>query len=198
MRGRLENLLGALSIALSDEIERVTTDASGHGASVPAALSILLRRPGCTIETLRTHIGLSHSATVRLVDRIVALVDGTLPANPVVEILGPDLQDGGEGCLSLPGMGLETVRALRARVTGQDPKGNPVSYEGEGLRARAFQHETDHLNGRLYIDLHPTRARKKIEKEMRESDWFGLHTLDPRSDQYRDAQGHDDEDVDHD
>lgn len=80
MRGRLENLLGALSIALSDEIERVATDASGHGASVPAALSILLRRPGCTIETLRTHIGLSHSATVRLVDRIVA--DGLAVRRP--------------------------------------------------------------------------------------------------------------------
>jgi peptide deformylase len=116
--------------------------------------------------------------------------------NPEVEILGADLQDGGEGCLSLPGVGLETVRALRARVRGQDAKGNDVVYEGEGLRARAFQHETDHLNGRLYIDLHPTKTRKKIEDEMRASEWFGQHVLDPRGELYRTVQGFDDPDDD--
>ncbi len=116
--------------------------------------------------------------------------------NPVVEILDSDLQDGGEGCLSLPGIGTDTVRALRARVTGQDAKGNDISYEGEGLRARAFQHETDHLDGKLYIDLQPVRSRKKMEKEMRSSEWFGMHSIDPRSDLYREVQGFDDEDFD--
>jgi peptide deformylase len=116
--------------------------------------------------------------------------------NPVVEILDSDLQDGGEGCLSLPGIGMDTVRALRARVTGQDAKGNDIVYEGEGLRARAFQHETDHLDGKLYIDLHPTRTRKQLEKEMRASEWFGMHSIDPRSDLYREVQGFDDDEDD--
>lgn len=116
--------------------------------------------------------------------------------NPVVEVLDSDLQDGGEGCLSLPGIGTDTVRALRARVTGQDAKGNEISYEGEGLRARAFQHETDHLDGKLYIDLQPVRSRKKMEKEMRDAEWFGMHSIDPRSDLYREVQGFDDEDFD--
>ncbi|WP_195210376.1 MarR family winged helix-turn-helix transcriptional regulator [Actinomarinicola tropica] len=80
MRGRAENLLGALATSLSDEIDRVTTDAAGHGASGPAALSLLMRRPGCTIEVLRSHIGLSHSATVRLVDRLVD--DGLVVRRP--------------------------------------------------------------------------------------------------------------------
>jgi peptide deformylase len=116
--------------------------------------------------------------------------------NPEVEILGPDLQDGGEGCLSLPGVGLPTVRALRARVRGYDAKGNEVVYEGEGLRARAFQHETDHLNGKLYIDQHPAKVRKKIEDEMRASEWFGHHSLDPRGELYRRVQGFDEPDED--
>lgn len=152
-----------------------------------------------TMYAIPTGVGLAANQIGRLERMfVIDCRDGLVAAvvNPVVEILGSDLQDGGEGCLSLPGMGLETVRALRARVTGQDPKGNEISYEGEGLRARAFQHETDHLNGRLYIDLHPTRARKRIEKEMRESDWFGLAALDPLSEQYRRAQGADDEEDD--
>ncbi|MDZ7680043.1 MAG: peptide deformylase [Acidimicrobiales bacterium] len=115
--------------------------------------------------------------------------------NPVVEVIGPDLQDGGEGCLSLPGIGMDTVRSLRARVTGQDATGDDIAYEGEGLRARAFQHETDHLDARLYIDLHPARTRRKLEKEMRDSEWFGHHSLDPASELYRRAQGFDDEDA---
>ena len=151
-----------------------------------------------TMYAIPTGVGLAANQIGRLErmfvidcrdDLVVAVV------NPVVELLGPDLQDGGEGCLSLPGQGIETVRSLRARVTGQDPKGNDISYEGEGLRARAFQHETDHLNGRLYIDLHPTKTRKAIEDDMRASEWFGNHALDPRSDLYRRAQGDDHDDV---
>jgi hypothetical protein len=83
---------------------------------------------------------------------------------------------------------------MRCRVTGQDAKGNEIAYEGEGLRARAFQHETDHLNGRLYIDLHPTKVRRRLEDEMRAEDWFGLPHLDPRSEEYRRAQGDEEDD----
>lgn len=90
---------------------------------------------------------------------------------------------------------MDTVRSLRARVTGQDATGDDIAYEGEGLRARAFQHETDHLDARLYIDLHPARTRRKLEKEMRDSEWFGHHSLDPASELYRRAQGFDDEDA---
>jgi peptide deformylase len=111
--------------------------------------------------------------------------------NPSVEPLGVDLQDGWEGCLSLPGVDLRTTRHLRCRVTGEDMHGEPISYEGEGIRSRCFQHETDHLRGVLYVDLHPVRVRKKLEREMKSMEWYGNQSLDPRSRIYRDAQSDD-------
>jgi peptide deformylase len=111
--------------------------------------------------------------------------------NPSVEPIGEDLQDGWEGCLSLPGVDLRTTRYLLCRVTGEDMYGERISYEGEGIRARCFQHETDHLRGVLYVDLHPVRVRKKLEREMKSMEWYGNQSLDPLSKAYRDAQSDD-------
>ncbi len=108
--------------------------------------------------------------------------------NPTIEPVGVELQTGGEGCLSLPGFALDTARMARCTVRGQDVKGNPISYDGEGLRARCFQHEVDHLDGRLYIDHHPEDVRSHIEAEMRAQPWFGNDDLDPKSSLYRASQ----------
>lgn len=70
MRGRLENLLGALAESVGSEVDAAVTGVVSMGGSAPSALSVLLRRPGSSIEVLRGHLGLSHSATVRLVDRL--------------------------------------------------------------------------------------------------------------------------------
>jgi len=113
--------------------------------------------------------------------------------NPTVERNGTGLQDGWEGCLSLPGLDLETTRYLRCTVSGQDAHGAPVAYEGTGFRSRCFQHETDHLRGMLYVDHHPVKVRKAIEAEMKTTEWFGHLSLDPRSEIYRRAQDDDEE-----
>jgi len=105
--------------------------------------------------------------------------------NPVVERVGLEIQDGEEGCLSLPGFGAPTVRFLDCRVRGQNAKGDDIVYEGTGLRARAFQHETDHLHGKLYIDRLNVDIRSDIEDEMMASDWYGRDSLDPKSKLYR-------------
>jgi peptide deformylase len=75
-----------------------------------------------------------------------------------------DLDEGDEGCLSLPGAFVELARPDWARVEGFDEEGHPVTYEGGGLLARCLQHETDHLNGRVFGDRLPARARKKLYK----------------------------------
>lgn len=92
--------------------------------------------------------------------------------NPVlVELAGePELVD--EGCLSVPGLWYPTKRYPFARVTGIDLDGNPVALAGEGLMAQALQHETDHLDGLLYLDRLDKESRRAAMKEVRESDWF--------------------------
>jgi DNA-binding MarR family transcriptional regulator len=67
---RAANLLGALVVALHDELASATTEAAAHGAAYPAALATMLGEPGLTIEQLRQMLGLSHSGTVRLLDAL--------------------------------------------------------------------------------------------------------------------------------
>ena len=95
--------------------------------------------------------------------------------NPTLS-LSDDTQDGQEGCLSLPGLSLDCVRALSVVATGFDLHGEPVRIEGSDLLARAIQHETDHLDGILFIDRLDQDARKAAMRTIRESDWFGPDT----------------------
>ncbi|MBD8043901.1 MULTISPECIES: peptide deformylase [Arthrobacter] len=94
--------------------------------------------------------------------------------NPVLE-LSEDLQeDEVEGCLSIPGIGYPVPRYRWTRVTGQDKNGNPVSIEGEGMLARCFQHETDHLDGVLYIDRLEGENRKAALRAIRMADYDSI------------------------
>ena len=93
--------------------------------------------------------------------------------NPVLS-LSDETQDGAEGCLSLPELTYECLRALSVVATGFDMYGEPLRIEGSDLLARAIQHETDHLDGILFIDKLDTATRKAAMKEIRESEWFGL------------------------
>lgn len=92
--------------------------------------------------------------------------------NPVlVEVRGePEPVD--EGCLSVPGLWHPALRYPWARVEGIDVDGEPVVLEGEGLLAQALQHETDHLDGTLYLDRLTPERRRLAMREVRESSWF--------------------------
>jgi len=70
-----------------------------------------------------------------------------------------------EGCLSVPGPYTELSRAFRARVDGVDVHGDPVSIEATGMAARCLQHEVDHLNGTVYVDLVPEELRERLLAE---------------------------------
>ena len=95
--------------------------------------------------------------------------------NPVLD-LSEEIQDGPEGCLSLPGLSIDCKRALTVVARGFDMHGEPVVIEGSELLARAIQHETDHLDGVLFIDRLDREARKAAMKAIRESEWFGADT----------------------
>ena len=79
-----------------------------------------------------------------------------------------------EGCLSLPGLQFPTPRAPRAIATGCNMYGDPVTVEGTELLARCVQHETDHLDGILFIDRLDKKQRKLAMKAIREAEWSGM------------------------
>ncbi|MFG2843609.1 peptide deformylase [Kitasatospora sp. NPDC048296] len=87
--------------------------------------------------------------------------------NPVVEEQEPGrrLVEDVEGCLSVPGANTQLARPAHAVVRGVDQYGEPVTIEGTGYFARCLQHETDHLNGGLYIDRLSARDRKRMMKQ---------------------------------
>ena len=86
--------------------------------------------------------------------------------NPVLSDLTGE-QDDEEACLSLPGLGYPTPRAMSVVARGFDQHGEPLIIEGTGFLARALQHETDHLNGTLYIDTLKGDARRQALRELR-------------------------------
>jgi len=88
--------------------------------------------------------------------------------------LSEECQDGGEGCLSIPGLTYDTRRAMHVVATGFDMHGEPVTIKGSELLARAIQHETDHLDGVLFIDRLDEATRKQAMRDIREAEWFGL------------------------
>ncbi len=93
--------------------------------------------------------------------------------NPEILARSEEMLIGEEGCLSFPGLKLPTPRALRVVAHGQDEHGEPVTLEGSELLARAVQHETDHLDGILFIDRMDREQRKLAMKAIREADWAG-------------------------
>jgi peptide deformylase len=88
-------------------------------------------------------------------------------ANPVLaDLEGEQVES--EGCLSIPGPYYDTPRAARVRLRGADVEGRPLVLTGEDLLARIFQHETDHLNGGLYIDRLDDAGRRDVMRQLRE------------------------------
>ena len=92
--------------------------------------------------------------------------------NPVLAEVRGEPQPVGEGCLSVPGLWHDALRHPWARVTGIDLDGNDIVLEGDGLLAQALQHETDHLDGMLYLSRLAPDDRKRAMREVRESAWF--------------------------
>lgn len=100
----------------------------------------------------------------------------------VGHLINPDLslseeeQEGDEGCLSLPGLAFNTKRAMSVVARGVNMYGDEVTIEGSELLARCVQHETDHLDGVLFIDRLDAATRKEAMKAIRESEWFGAES----------------------
>jgi peptide deformylase len=114
---------------------------------------------------------------IYLVDAAVA---GGREEDPPVVFINPELVwlseeqiSADEGCLSFPGIFVPIKRAQRARVRAMSLEGKTFEMEAEGLCARAFQHETDHLNGKLLVDFVGPLKREMIRRKMKRAEESG-------------------------
>lgn len=93
--------------------------------------------------------------------------------NPVWKEIGSETDTDSEGCLSIPGIHMPTKRFAKVLCEGLDAHGQPVSFECDGIVARAVQHETDHLDGVMFFSRLESDQRKLAMSEVRSSVWFG-------------------------
>ena len=92
--------------------------------------------------------------------------------NPVLHFPDAEEQDGPEGCLSIPGLHFDTKRRRNVVARGFSEYGDPVQLVGTGLMARCVQHETDHLDGVLFVDRLDLESRKEAMRAIREASWY--------------------------
>jgi peptide deformylase len=136
--------------ALADEVQRMARlmdDAIGIGLAA-------------------TQLGVMHRVLVYRVEPEAPL--GVL-INPEFEFKSDEVEIAEEGCLSLPGVGVEVERPAQVRVRAQDEHGKPVTIEASGLEARVIQHEVDHLDGVLILDRISREQRKEAMRALREA-----------------------------
>jgi len=118
----------------------------------------------------REGVGLAANQVGRLRRVLVAAIeeDEYVIVNPVIEASSDETEVLAEGCLSIPGIHVEVERPVAVTVSGQDASGEDLRLEAEGLLARVFQHEVDHLDGVLILDRTDRESRKAALREWRE------------------------------
>jgi peptide deformylase len=134
-------------------------------------------------ESMYAAHGVGLAAPQIGISKRVVVIDVTFKEDPAAKLvlINPEIvkaegrQRGSEGCLSLPDFREDVTRANVVTVRAQDLEGNWFEKTGEEMLARAFLHETDHLNGKLYIShisaLKRDLIRRRIRKLMRAGEW---------------------------
>jgi len=134
-------------------------------------------------ESMYAAKGVGLAAPQIGIGRRIAVIDTSVGENPddKLVLINPKIlhlegkQTSEEGCLSIPGFREQVTRAKRAIMKAQDAKGEWYEMTGEDLLARAFQHEIDHLNGKLYIKhisaLKRDLIKRKVKKLVKAGEW---------------------------
>ena len=151
---------------LRTKAEVVTTFDKELRTLVKDLTDTMLEAPGVGLAA--PQIGVSLRVFTYDVDDVIGHL-----INPVLHFPHDEEMDGEEGCLSLPGLSFNCVRMADVVAHGQNEYGDPVTVQGRDLLARCVQHETDHLDGVLFIDrLDPETKRLALE-EIRNAEWAG-------------------------
>ena len=133
------------------------------------------------VAIMRGAMGVGLAATqLGLLRRLLVFQAGpdaraTTIANPLIEWLSDELAVAEEGCLSLPGIGLDVERPLHTRVRGRGVDGEELVVEASGLEARVLQHEIDRLDGVLILDRSEREQRKAALRALREGEPYSPH-----------------------
>jgi peptide deformylase len=125
----------------------------------------MLEAPGVGLAAPQIGVGL-RVFTYHIDDQLGHLINPSLR-------LSEEQETDDEGCLSFPGLAYPTTRAYGVIAQGFSMHGEPVTLEGTGHLARCVQHETDHLDGILFIDRLDAAQRKLAMKEIRAAEWWG-------------------------
>lgn len=135
------------------------------------------------IETMYSSPGIGLAAPQIGINIRLVTIDLSVGEDPsqLIVICNPEIisregeQKSDEGCLSIPDFSDTVVRPLKLAIRAVNLRGEEVHYEGEGLLARCFSHEIDHLNGVLFVDrlspLRRTIIRNKIKKLAKAGEW---------------------------
>jgi len=157
-------------------------------SSVNPATGEVLRELECaSVSEVQASVARAEAAQTAWCDlgisKRIAVIDLSVAEDPQQKLvlINPEVisregtQTGEEGCLSIPGFREEVRRAKSVTVRAQNIKGEPFEMTGEDLLARAFAHEIDHLNGRLYIShvsaLKRDLIRRKVRKLVKAGEW---------------------------
>ena len=132
------------------------------------------------VETMYDAIGIGLAATQIDVHKRILVIDVSeskdsplVFINPSFEVIEAELSDYDEGCLSVPGFYETVSRPQRVLIKAQDQTGKAFELDAHGILAVCIQHETDHLDGKLFVDylssLKRQRIRNKLEKDHKKS-----------------------------
>src|SRR5579875_1728912 len=141
--------------SLVKDLTQTLDDAQGAGLAAPQI--------GVGLRVFAFSVGSEHGYLV----------------NPELDFPDEEEQDGEEGCLSCPGIYYDVKRRLNTVARGVDGRGDPVQIVGTEVLARCLQHETDHLDGVLFIDRMDAATRKRAMREIREAHWDGAVRVSP-------------------
>jgi peptide deformylase len=150
-----------------------------HKKAAPVAVvdDAIRRLAADMAETMYAAPGIGLAATQVDVHKQVIVIDASEDKSQLLTLINPDIFwregecEGEEGCLSVPGIYEKVKRAARVKVRALGLDGKPFELAAEGLLAVCIQHETDHLQGRVFVEylslLKQTRIRNKLAKQAR-------------------------------
>ncbi len=159
---RIEGITPEITSLIADMLE---TMKEAHGVGLAAQQ--VARAVQLTVLDVR---GIPERPSSMKVGETTVDVDSHMPMvliNPEVTPAGEPV-DGPEGCLSFPEIYADISRPAVVDVKAMNEKGEPVSFRCAGLLARAVQHETDHLNGILFIDRMPHGVKQRLKKQLKD------------------------------